>query len=354
MRRTAESFAEKACVILKVIVVVLAISSSVLASSNGYSSSSERFFNVYSDKDSMSNHFYPTGWVGDWENVIFDDDFRLDPYEGRTCMKIVYSVEGSDAKGWAGIYWLHPADNWGDKPRGFNLTGVIKLIFWAKGAVGGERVEFKVGGVAGLYGDSLQPAVSTGVVNLTSRWERFSIDLLGRNMSRVVGGFCWISNRTSNPNGATFYLDHIRYEYGYVDGEVSITQPTNLQELKQGLEYTVTARVQNTANLPTSEFKVSLEFSPGITSVDENFKILVLEYDTADEVSFEIMPTGIGEQTITAILHCGDEKLAEQTVKVGVGEPSFADIVGRNIVTILVAAIFAIATVTVAIVLKKR
>jgi len=44
----------------------------------------ERIFNVYTDKDSPSNHFYPTGWIGDWGDVLLDDDYRLDPFGGRT------------------------------------------------------------------------------------------------------------------------------------------------------------------------------------------------------------------------------------------------------------------------------
>lgn len=334
-------------------IVVFVTFSCCLSSSNGYPSS-ERFFNVYTDKNSLSNHFHPTGWVGDWGDVICNDDFRLDPHEGRTCIKVVYSAQASEMQGWAGIYWLHPPNNWGDKPGGFNLIGVISLSFWAKGAVGGEKVEFSVGGVAGFYGDSLQPAVSTGVANLTSCWQRFSIDLLGKNVTRVVGGFSWISNRTLNPIGATFYLDDIRYEYGYADGYISITHPMNLQELKMGLEHTVTTRVHNTGNLPRSEFNVGLEFSSGITSVSDSLKTLTLEYNETNNVSFEVVPIGIGEQTITAILYDGDEKLAEQTVEVSIREPSFVDIISRNIVTILVAVIFAIAIVTVAIVLKRK
>lgn len=326
---------------------------SVSSSPSSEHSSRERFFNVYTDKDTPSNHFYPTGWIGDWGDVLFDDDCRLDPFGGRACIKVTYSAKNSKMWGWGGIYWLYPEDNWGDLPGGFNLTGVISLSFWAKGAIGGEQVEFKVGGITGLYGDSLQSAVSTGVVNLTSDWQQVNIDLYGKNVNRVVGGFCWISNKTLNPNGATFYLDDIVYEFGYADGDVSITQPVDSQELKAGLQYTVTLRVRNTGNLPISEFNASLISSSGIV-LFENSKILVLDHGATEYVSFEIKPEGIGNQTVKVTLSCGDERLAEHEIQVCIVEPSLTDLLYRNSVVILIAIILAIAIVMASVLLKKR
>lgn len=177
-----------------------------------------RNFGVYADKFSVSNHFEPTGWMGDAKTtpgvVTFDPGNTATWHMGGNSIRITYTGAGS--QGWAGIYWQHPKKNWGTDPNGgFSLTSATRLTFWARGRYGGEKAEFKVGGIGGrdvLYGDTIQPAISTGVVTLTKTWRQYAINLAGKDLSRVVGGFVWATSRTANPNGATIYLDDIRYE----------------------------------------------------------------------------------------------------------------------------------------------
>jgi hypothetical protein len=71
--------------------------------------------------------------------------------------------------------------------------------------------EFKVGGISGTYKDSVHPAVSSGVIVLSDTWEKYNIDLTGKDLSHVIGGFCWVTNRNQNPNGCTIYLDDAIY-----------------------------------------------------------------------------------------------------------------------------------------------
>jgi hypothetical protein len=71
-------------------------------------------------------------------------------------------------------------------------------------------VEFKVGGIMGEYSDS--DMASIGPVILTKEWKQYTIDLRGKDMSYIIGGFCWATNIDVNPEGAVFYLDEIRYE----------------------------------------------------------------------------------------------------------------------------------------------
>lgn len=185
-------------------------------------------FGVYADQYSI-NHFEPTGWMGDATTpgvVTFDAGSTVTWHTGGNSIRITYTGAGS--QGWAGIYWQHPANNWGTVPDGgFNLTSATKLTFWARGAVGGEKAEFRVGGISGPYGDTIQPAISTGVVTLTPTWQRYTIPLNGWNLSRVVGGFCWVATKANNPSGATIDLDDIRYE-GFSNKLRLIESYTNL------------------------------------------------------------------------------------------------------------------------------
>jgi hypothetical protein len=167
---------------------------------------------IYKDKGSRENHFIPSGFMPDGKCLKFDDMYQEKCQEGRTCIKVVYDVACSrEGQKWAGIFWLNPANNWGSKKGGFNLTGAEKLTFWAKGEKGGERLEeFKVGGITGDYPDT--DTAGIGPVILTPEWKEYSIDLRGKDLSYISGGFSWSTNTDVNPQECTFYLDNIQYQ----------------------------------------------------------------------------------------------------------------------------------------------
>jgi hypothetical protein len=169
-------------------------------------------FYVYREFHSRDNHFAPSGWMGDYGDVRFDDHFRLDGSKsGKTVIRVSYSAQAQQGAGWAGMYWQNPANNWGNRPGGFNLNGARRLVFKARGEKGGEIVEeFKVGGISGDYADS--GTADSGPITLSKNWKEFSINLDGQELSSITGGFCWTINRDHNPDGAIFYLDNIRYE----------------------------------------------------------------------------------------------------------------------------------------------
>jgi hypothetical protein len=168
-------------------------------------------FNVYTDKNARGNHFAPSGWMGDYNDIAFTDAWQDDVYSGNTCIKITYRPNASQGARWVGMYWQNPPNNWGEKKGGFDLTGAKKLTFYARGEKGGERIEeVKVGGINGTYPDS--DIATAGPIILTRDWQQYSIDLRGKDLSYISGGFVWATNLDANPDGATFYFDDIRYE----------------------------------------------------------------------------------------------------------------------------------------------
>lgn len=167
-------------------------------------------FYVYAGWGSGKNHYVPAGWMGDIGDIHFDDNYKLDPSRSSV-MQITYTPQGPNQ--WAGIYWWDPPDAyWANKDGGFNVSCATKLTFWARGEKGGEKAEFKVGGLKGTYQDSLQPAFSTGPIVLTKGWKPYTLDLKGKDLSHIIGGFVWVTNKPSNSDGATIYLDEIRFE----------------------------------------------------------------------------------------------------------------------------------------------
>jgi len=168
---------------------------------------------VYSDVGSDKNSFQPSGWMGDIECIKLDRACETNPYSGKTCVRITYNPNVFLSKRWSGIYWQYPLNNWGDHP-GYELSGASRLTFYARGEKGNEMAEFKVGGIRiwqKPHYDSFGP-ISTSIVKLSSQWKKFTIDLKGCNMSNLIGGFCFVTNRLQNMNGCTIYLDNIQFE----------------------------------------------------------------------------------------------------------------------------------------------
>ena len=168
-------------------------------------------FNVYTDAGEKTNHYVPSGWMGDYGDVKLDERDSTNPHSGSTSVALSYSGKATQGARWAGIYWQNPPNNWGTRPGGYDLTGSKKLTFWARGEKGGERIEeFKIGGVTGEYADS--DVAGIGPVILTNEWQQYTIDLTGKDLSSISGGFAWSANLDTNPSGCTFYLDDVRIE----------------------------------------------------------------------------------------------------------------------------------------------
>lgn len=168
-------------------------------------------FYVYQDGGSSANHYATSGWMGDWGDISADESWAQSPYGGSSCIRVGYTAVGSQGNRWMGIYWQDPANNWGTIEGGYDLTGYTVLTFWARGENGGEVIDkFKIGGITGTHGDTAE--VELGPVTLTQDWVRHEIDISGRDLSRIIGGFCLTANASQNPGGFVIYLDEIQYE----------------------------------------------------------------------------------------------------------------------------------------------
>lgn len=153
--------------------------------------------------------------MGDGDAIKLSSTYQSAPVasgvQGRTALRLTYSGKGSE--GWAGIYWLTPANNWGTmKGAGFDLTQAKRLTFWIRGDKGGELIsEVAVGGISsGSYPDS--DRASIGPLKLSTNWEQYAIDLDGKDLRHIIGGFVFVVKRADNVSGARFYVDEMIYE----------------------------------------------------------------------------------------------------------------------------------------------
>ena len=150
--------------------------------------------------------YIPSGYMGNAAAIKMDPNSTDKPRSGKNCLKVVYTAGDS----WGGVVWQSPANDWGDKPGGWDLTGAKKLTFWARGAEGGETVSFQLG----LYKkDKKYFDTGSGKLDkvvLTPEWKQYTIDLAGQDLSRIKSGFVWVV--AGSGKGIVFYLDDIRYE----------------------------------------------------------------------------------------------------------------------------------------------
>jgi hypothetical protein len=189
-------------------------------------------FSVYLDLNSAGNNFFTRAKMSSEGGLdalpAMDEGYRIDPHSGKTCIRVSFKSQGNN---WGGWYFMNgimqgndniSTQNWGDYPEaGINLQGSKNLSFWAKGEKGGERIEFFCCGVGRNpnngspikpYPDS-SPKISTGYIILSEEWKFYTINLEGRDLRYVLGGFGWVTNSLQNSNAdITFYLDDITFQ----------------------------------------------------------------------------------------------------------------------------------------------
>jgi len=163
-------------------------------------------FTVYAEGKQPGLAFVPSGYMGNHAAVKIDEECTTNPHGGKLCMKVDYQAKDN----WAGVVWQSPANDWGDQPGGRNLTGASRLTFWARGAKGGEVVNFLCGIIKKdkPFFDTAQTGLDK--VTLTADWKQYTIDLKGKDLSRIKTGFGWSLAASGEP--ITFYLDDIKFE----------------------------------------------------------------------------------------------------------------------------------------------
>ncbi|HUA38115.1 MAG TPA: glycoside hydrolase family 2 TIM barrel-domain containing protein [Candidatus Sulfopaludibacter sp.] len=162
---------------------------------------------IYGEK--KGNTYVASGFTGNSNAVTMDANCTDDPPSGTTCIKAVY--HGSTGDG--GMIWQSPANDWGDKPGGFDFTGARKLTFWARGENGGEKATFGFGCLTKntardkKYMDSDNGTLD---VTLTPNWQQYTIYLSGKDLTLIKSGFFW--NAEANGAPVTLYLSDIKWE----------------------------------------------------------------------------------------------------------------------------------------------
>ena len=159
-------------------------------------------FPVY--RDGAHGVWYASGYMGNNGALRLDEKCDEKPHSGETCLKVEYSANDN----WAGVFWQSPANDWGDRAGGANLSKSSMLVFWARGEKGGEKVSFFMGGLKDkAFSDTANRKLEN--VTLKKEWTRYRIPLDGEDLSYIKTGFGFNFGGQGRP--FAFYLDDIEY-----------------------------------------------------------------------------------------------------------------------------------------------
>ena len=234
-------------------------------------------FAVYEDVSSAGNHFFAwTKFPDGNAPVNVNGSFTGNPHSGATSIQCTYTpiapfggfiFQNGTLRGTNPV----PQPNFGTETNaGIDLTGATALTFWARGKLGGEVVDFFMGGVGhdSQTGNVMDPCLptfpgpcpapdSTRAIKitktLTSQWQQFRIELNSVPLNYVLGGFGWGVGGPANPSGAEFYLDDIQYELNSTRLTQRLNEPRFLRSF-------VTEPFQSQPN-PVNDFDLVLRNS---------------------------------------------------------------------------------------------
>jgi hypothetical protein len=182
---------------------------------------------VYRDFADGFNNFTQKAWMGDnAANVPKMNEAATPGYAGVSGLAAEIDFRRHS---WGGYMFLNgslkagetqPDPDFGKTECGLDLTGASRLVFYAKGETGKEKVEFFMGGMGwngnqktSKYPDSTKK-VTLGVVSLKKTWTKYEINLSGKDLSRIGCGFGWVaSNLYNDVSKVKFSLDDIHYEF---------------------------------------------------------------------------------------------------------------------------------------------
>jgi len=160
---------------------------------------------VYSEAAEPSG-FIPSGWMGDTKAIQLDPAWADRPQSGKTCLRCTFNAN----KGWGGVAWQNPPNDWGDRAGGYDLTRAKKLTFFARGEQGGEVVIFEFGIIPQNRKFSDTGKGRLEKVVLPKEWQRYEIPITNQDLTRIKTGFVWTVASRDQP--VVFYLDNILWE----------------------------------------------------------------------------------------------------------------------------------------------
>lgn len=150
--------------------------------------------------------YIPSAHMGKYKSMFVKLDHTENVHAGQTCIRLMYTGVGD----WFGLGFVDPANDWGDKPGGYNISGAKTFSFWAKASIS----ELKVSAGLGIIDDESKPyrdsALKIEEIILTEKWKKYTFDISDLDLSCIRSGFVIYGTGQGKP--LTIYIDDIVFE----------------------------------------------------------------------------------------------------------------------------------------------
>lgn len=140
-------------------------------------------------------------WMGSRAYTSCDFAWGEGALHGSNCVRI----DQKTGARWGSLVWQKPGAT-----QAFNLTGVSRIKFWARGEKGGEKVDFKFSVFPETRVVRMSGPMVLRSVQLTNEWTAYSINLENRNLGEVKLGV--VLSVVCPEQDATIFLDSISLE----------------------------------------------------------------------------------------------------------------------------------------------
>ncbi|NBC58354.1 MAG: hypothetical protein GVY05_08755 [Bacteroidetes bacterium] len=160
-------------------------------------------FYVYKDNSDLPYTF--SAYMGNYKDVEVDLGHTKTVKSGETAIKISYKSK----KGWYGLGFVDPANDWGDILGGYDIGDAETFSFWAKASYGDLNTKIGFGLIEDdkPYPDS---DIELQEIKLTKEWKKYTIKTKRSDLSYIRSGFVIFTSG----EGLTheIYIDDIVFE----------------------------------------------------------------------------------------------------------------------------------------------
>ncbi len=160
-------------------------------------------FYVFQEGDELP--YFPSAYMGNNSAMHVNTKNTIHAKNGEASLQVIYDAE----QDWYGLGLVDPADDWGEKLGGYDLSGATTFSFWARAS--SSKVVATVG--FGLIGDD-QPFPDTAKksieIQMATRWTKYSIDVSDLDLSCIRSGLVIFSGGIGTAH--KIYFDDVMFE----------------------------------------------------------------------------------------------------------------------------------------------
>lgn len=161
-------------------------------------------FVVYDDGD-QPQPYIASGYMGNFDAMEVNLNYKQDVYSGTSAIQIKYN----SSKGWYGLAFVDPANDWGDILGGYDISGAKTFSFWAKASIPNVNATIGFGLIEQdkPYPDSTKKSIE---IELTTEWKKYTIKTKNLDLSCIRSGLVLFSSAKIFSH--EIYLDEVIFE----------------------------------------------------------------------------------------------------------------------------------------------